>query len=317
MLIVVSAACSSPTKPSTPEPTISCPTPPVVQALDANPVTVTYPSPVVSGGAAPVTTTCLPPTGSAFPVGSTNVTCTVRDSEQRSASCSFAVTVTRVPRLSVTRFVAFGDSITSGVTSTCPGTISPEPLSAFLADMRALAATTFETSVSYPSKLRAAFSLRYPGQPISVVNEGVPGEQTTTALGRLPSVLDIDRPEVLLLQHGANDIFGHNTENMVVVRDNVRRMIQVARGRQVAVLVGTLLPQRQGACRGSSWDLVPQVNDLLRFVVATEGAVLVDLFAAFGGQPGTLIGPDGLHPNEAGYQKMADTFFDTIRQRFE
>lgn len=183
--------------------------------------------------------------------------------------------------------------------------------------MRALGATAFETPVSYPSKLRAAFSLRYPGQVISVVNEGVPGEQTTTALGRLPTVLDINRPEGLLLQHGANDIYGHNTANMVVVRDNIRRMIQIARGRQVAVLVGTLLPQRQGACRGASWDLVPQVNDLLRLVVATEGAVLVDLFTAFGGQPGTLIGPDGLHPNEAGYQRMADTFFDTIRQRYE
>jgi acyl-CoA thioesterase-1 len=195
--------------------------------------------------------------------------------------------------------------------------MTPEPLSAFLAGMRALAVTAFETPVSYPSKLRSAFSLRYPGQAITVVNEGVPGEQTTTAVDRLPSVLDASRPEVLLLQHGANDIYGNNRANLLVVRDNVRRMIRLARARQVAVLAGTLLPQRQGACRGASWALVPEVNDLLRPVIAAEGAVLVDLYEAFGGQAGSLIGPDGLHPNEAGYQKMADTFFDTIRQRFE
>jgi lysophospholipase L1-like esterase len=48
-----------------------------------------------------------------------------------------------------------------------------------------------------------------------------------------------------------------------------------------------------------------------------EGAVLVDLYEAFAGQVDALIGGDGLHPNEAGYQHMAETFFAAIRARLE
>jgi lysophospholipase L1-like esterase len=44
----------------------------------------------------------------------------------------------------------------------------------------------------------------------------------------------------------------------------------------------------------------------------------VDLHAAFGGTATTeLIGPDGLHPTEAGYQKIADTFFAAIKSTLE
>jgi lysophospholipase L1-like esterase len=30
-----------------------------------------------------------------------------------------------------------------------------------------------------------------------------------------------------------------------------------------------------------------------------------------------LIGEDGLHPSAAGYQRIADTFFDAIRKNLE
>jgi lysophospholipase L1-like esterase len=45
--------------------------------------------------------------------------------------------------------------------------------------------------------------------------------------------------------------------------------------------------------------------------------VLVDLYQVFDGQTDSLLGPDGLHPNDAGYHKMAETFFTAIRDRLE
>jgi hypothetical protein len=42
------------------------------------------------------------------------VQCTATDTLNRSNSCSFTVTVSRTPQLSVTKFLAFGDSITAG-----------------------------------------------------------------------------------------------------------------------------------------------------------------------------------------------------------
>ena len=48
-----------------------------------------------------------------------------------------------------------------------------------------------------------------------------------------------------------------------------------------------------------------------------NGALVVDLHSAFAADVPDWIGPDGLHPTIAGYQEMAQLFFDTIRTSFE
>src|SRR5204863_1674929 len=48
-------------------------------------------TPSVSGGCAPVTTTCTPPSGTTFPVGVNTVTCNSSDICS-SANCSFTIT---------------------------------------------------------------------------------------------------------------------------------------------------------------------------------------------------------------------------------
>ena len=46
-------------------------------------------------------------------------------------------------------------------------------------------------------------------------------------------------------------------------------------------------------------------------------STLVDVYQALIGSLTTFIGPDGLHPTEQGYQMIAKTFFDAVRQRLE
>ncbi|MGE3512815.1 MAG: HYR domain-containing protein, partial [Vicinamibacterales bacterium] len=94
-------------------PQIVCPAPQTGRSLTGGPAVVTF-SPTTTLGAEPVTTVCTPPSGTSFAIGTTAVTCTATDARQRVASCSFSVTVEQPPRLSVTRFVAFGDSMTWG-----------------------------------------------------------------------------------------------------------------------------------------------------------------------------------------------------------
>ena len=105
-----------PTPPVDPAaPALTCPAPQSAQSLGGATV-VSYPSPVATGGKAPLQPiACSPSSGAAFPIGTTGVACSVADALQRSASCAFTVTVLPpAPRLSVTRIVAFGDSITEG-----------------------------------------------------------------------------------------------------------------------------------------------------------------------------------------------------------
>jgi len=70
---------------------ISCPSP-VLTSPDGKPISVTL-TPTVSGGVAPVSTSCSPASGSLFSVGTTSFSCTAVDAAQQKASCSSSVVV--------------------------------------------------------------------------------------------------------------------------------------------------------------------------------------------------------------------------------
>jgi hypothetical protein len=96
-------------------PQIACPVAPdPAESLDGSGQAVSFASPTVTAGQAPLTTSCSPVSGSTFPVGTTTVTCSTSDARARSASCTFPVVVLAPPKLPVTSFLAFGDSITWG-----------------------------------------------------------------------------------------------------------------------------------------------------------------------------------------------------------
>ena len=160
--IVVAHCGSTPTAPTPEAPKISCPADQTVQATTGQSVAVTYTSPTVTGGAPPLTTGCFPASGTLFPVGATSLLCTATDAKQRTDSCRFTVTVTQPPppspRISVTRFLAFGDSITEGL---FPFLITPNPPG------------------SYPAVLQSLLRTRYTAQADSIVvlDEGLGGQR--------------------------------------------------------------------------------------------------------------------------------------------
>jgi hypothetical protein len=89
------SACSfAVTVNDTQPPAIICPpnqTKALARPADAT-VVVTYPAPAMSDNCAGGGVVCNPPSGSAFPVGTTTVTCVVTDSSGNQAICSFLVT---------------------------------------------------------------------------------------------------------------------------------------------------------------------------------------------------------------------------------
>ena len=231
-------------------------------------------------------------------------------------------TTTKVPHLTATKFVAYGDSLTEGFVQTCPGTVASVMnrvsyrFGLLMAQRRAQVSPT-----GYPAKLEAMLKERYPAQPVTVVNEGLGGEEIQAGVANLPRVLTADAPEVLLLQEGINTLNANHAAGIPAVVDGLRTMIQEARSRGIVVLAGTLLPERPGGCRAYDYaeghDDIIAANVEIRAMVGTEGAILVDLFEAFNGRTGLLIGQDGLHPSAAGYQKIAEAFFNTIKRRLE
>jgi len=82
------------------------------------------------------------------------------------------------------------------------------------------------------------------------------------------------------------------------------------------VFLATIPPQRPGGFRAYTPTLVEPLNDRIRALAPQEGAVLVDVYRDFNGDVG-LLQADGLHPNVAGYQRMAESFVAAIRKTLE
>jgi lysophospholipase L1-like esterase len=289
--------------PIAPAPTISCPPGKQVNAQQGQPTPVTFDPPVTQNGQPPVAVTCAPASGSAFPLGATPVTCTATDAQSRTASCTFTVTVATVPTLAFTKFLAFGDSLTEG-------TISPD---------------TFTLAVdrpqSYPSQLQELLRARYTDQTITVVNEGCGGELTAGGsmfceggVARLPGVLDRERPQVLLLMHGANDLrLEREIPNIIGALET---MIGQAQRVGVTVMIASLPPQNPDGSRGDAAPRLPRYTSEIQRMAVDEGAIFVDLYTVLGTWQG-LVGVDGLHPTPAGYQKIAAVWLDEIQKHFE
>lgn len=314
------SSTTTPTPTPTPvaPPTITCPASVTLTSAQATPIAVEYGVPTVSGGTSPIATTCSPDNRSVFSIGTTTVTCTATDAQQRTSSCSLTVALKAPPTVRLTKFVAFGDSLTAGedgsnTTLTAPGVLS-------------LVQPIIRTDWAYPTVLtnsmRALYSLQ--SSSITVVNQGCPGElvndNSVVTCGQPPvtrfsSV--IGGQQVVLLMEGSNDVnFG--TKDSTAITDalfNLQRMVRAAKSAGVTPYLATI-PPMTGSGRGVGASLVPAFNDRIRSIASTEGITLVDVNGAFGGDL-SLIGGDGLHLNQSGYQRVADTFLKSIQATLE
>jgi lysophospholipase L1-like esterase len=324
--LAVCLGCAS--GPSGPPPTLACPAPIQAVSPDNNPVAITFQAPSATGSQ-PVQSTCTPPSGSLFAIGTTAVGCSAAVSETR-VSCSFNVTVAPPPHLEKTRTLAFGDSITFGSDGICP--LGPSGLHGTPVDLLgSTIAQLAQVASPYPAMLQGLLRQRYTAQSPTVFNAGVPGEfaNDSTTRMRFTRALNEHNPEVVLLQEGVNDLHVFAIYG-IPVNQGISRLVAAlramsleARGRGTQVFLATLLPQRPNGCRAfavpprGTEDLITPTNDLIRSMAAAEGLDLVDLYAVFDGHLDQYLAQDGLHPSDTGYAAIANAFFEAIRRKLE
>lgn len=321
VLVLASCSSSSPTTPTGPTPTplptpqglgISCPVNVSISSTSTTGVTVSYAAPVISGGTTPVQTSCLPASASLFPPGTTTVRCTATDALQATTSCSFTVTVAPpVPQLSRTVFLAFGDSMTAGE-------VSP-PTSSASRNEFPNQRLVLIPSASYPTQLLTMLRARYTNQTsqLQMTNAGRPGEWAEDGAVRLPGVMASVRPQAVLLLQGVNELFALGTPGVQRASRAVDTMAREVRNRGARLFLATLPPPRGTAATTVPASQIQALNAMIRTTARGENAVLVDLHAVLSTDVTRYIGADGLHPTEAGYQKIAETFLGAIRGDLE
>ena len=285
-------------------PQIACPADVTISQVPGLSLTVTYPAPTVTGGAAPTSVTCTPASGASFPLGDTMVACVARDAQAREASCSFKVSVKGFT-LGAMKFQAVGDSLTAGENG----------LPSFV-----------DLPNAYPTKLQALLTARYHTQTITVLNRGVSGQRVETLEDLLPGMLNADRPDAVLLLTGYNNLTTPCSAGSfatiacsdaidftaVGVRDCIRRIKESPVGVKF-IFVSTLTPPGPTGSKRIDANAIVDVNRRIRVHIGAEGATLVETHPLFQGREAELVSPDGLHLLPAGYQTVAEAFAFAIR----
>lgn len=264
------------------------------------PLTFTVPTAV--GGQLPVPVTCSRLSGSTFPLGSTIVTCTAVDALARQASCNFAVTVTAIPRISKTRFLAFGDSITYG---RC-GAKGPDP-------------NNPQTCPPYTVRLGDLLRERYTQQSFVVTTAGLPGEKAVDGEDRVLDEIRSYNPEVLLLMEGTNDMLADPTANEEdEAIESLEEMIHTARNNGVPnVFLATIPPIAPGGAYDDISGRIAGFNVRVRSVATRLGVPLVDVYAALAADiPRYYVGDD-VHPTGEALRLIGDLFYAAIRSTLD
>ena len=319
----VGAGCTHSTMPTPVDPgapVLACPNAITQLSMLGIPLAITYNLPTVTGGFAPIAgPTCLPSSGSTFGQGTTSVTCTATDAKQRSGTCSFSVTITYPPKLTVTRFLAFGDSITWGEDGQNAVTMTEGA-----PPWRIWVQMPFADT--YPGALQIDLVARYSLQSPNVFNDGANGESLVDpinpALKRFRADLALGTREwdAVLILEGSNDLNKRDAAIEPAMIGQLGAMIDFALSHGVKPFLATLPPMNPSGCcpidRGRGAALVPGFNDQLQTLALSKSVPLVDVYQAFNGNL-ALIGPDGLHPTADGYHLIAQTFLNSIKQTLE
>lgn len=269
------------------------------------PTVVVYGSATTARGAPPVSLSCTPASLTVFPIGLTTVTCTATDARQRTASCTFGVTVVAPPAISIARFVAFGDSITLGEDGNAAASVRPT--------------VVVPAAKTYPGALQRTLASRYTAQTPTVDNRGVGGERLASddTRSRFSSVIGSGLYDAVLIMEGANDVADRDDRTIAAAIASLRQMVRDARNRGVRAYLATIPPEVPGGSRALAWSYVPPFNDQVRALATSEGVTLVDVYQGLIPDTNRFIGADGLHPTEEGFAKIADVFFEALKGTLE
>lgn len=138
-----------------------------------------------------------------------------------------------------------------------------------------------------------------------VVNASISGETTSGGLSRFANMLKLQKPDIVLLELGAND--GLRGLSEVETLNNLEAMIQQAKKYKAKVLlIGMKIPPNYGL------KYSQQFSENYLTLAKKHGATLVPfLLEDVAGNP-DLIQADGLHPTAAAQTKILENVWPAL-----
>jgi acyl-CoA thioesterase-1 len=144
------------------------------------------------------------------------------------------------------------------------------------------------------------------GYGYKVINASVSGETTQGGLARLPRVLKLHKPAVVIIELGGND--GLRGLPLATSRENLRRTIELARGAQAQVLlVGMMIPPNYGP------RYAQEFRDMFTTLAASHKVALVPFLLDRVALETGLMQDDGIHANAKGQPRMLENVWPKLK----
>jgi lysophospholipase L1-like esterase len=168
-------------------------------------------------------------------------------------------------------------------------------------------------SLLYPQLLQSLLTAHFAGAEVN--NRGSDGTNTFEGVERIGRGLDDRRPAYTLILYGTNDWHDPVCQDAPPCRtvDNLRKMVEEVKAAESLPFLGTLPPVNPDLNPAGRNDWIRTVNEAIRAMAREEGAVVVDVHAAFMRQPALPpLFNDHVHPSAAGRRVVAEAFFEAI-----
>lgn len=186
------------------------------------------------------------------------------------------------------KYIGFGDSITYGIINS-----SAAPGKGYVPRLENLIKNNINSSST-------------------VLNRGKGGEYTSGGLSRINSVINSDQARTIFLMEGTNDI-KNTSVSIDTAAYNLEQMAGICLNFNMKVFLSTIIPRQQWA--GIIQDRIYALNGRITSIASSPNIHFVDIFNAFYNYPGgwTTLYSDITHPNETGYQIMAQTWYNALK----
>ena len=171
---------------------------------------------------------------------------------------------------------------------------------------------------------------------VSVINAGVSGDTTVNALARFEKEVLAHDPDIVIICLGANDLFGstnaeiedgtaitkikNNIINMIKQLDTKERVVFIAKFYSVES-ARDMLDGEGITDTATQDDIIADLDTAFEAIKNTEVTKMNDIELIediWEGVWGTAnMSTDGIHPVASGYEIMAGTYFEYMRELLE
>jgi lysophospholipase L1-like esterase len=142
------------------------------------------------------------------------------------------------------------------------------------------------------------------------LDRGISGQTSPQMLVRFWQDVVALHPRIVHIMAGTNDIAGNSGPTTPeAYQSAIKAMVSLAQANGIVVILGSIPPadRFEWAPQHKPAPWIAGLNTWLKDYAAQRGAIYADYFTVLAGPNGELraeYGPDGVHPNAAGYTVM-------------